>query len=61
MDGALAVAKRAEHGMSCGAMAYANFLASTWKADQEYAKSKGWIKSYMVMSNVHGCKGEPDL
>lgn len=44
-----------------GAMAYANFLASAWKADQEYAKSKGWIKSYMVMSNVHARKGEPDL
>ena len=44
-----------------GAMAYAKFLASEWKADQEFAKSKGWIKGYMVMSNVHPRKGEPDL
>jgi len=44
-----------------GALAYANFLATEWKADQEFAKSKGWIKSYMVMGNVYPRKGEPDL
>lgn len=44
-----------------GAMSYANFLATAWKADQEHAKSKGWIKSYMVMSNAYPRKGEPDL
>ena len=44
-----------------GALAYSNFLATEWKADQEFAKSKGWIKSYMVMSNVYPRKGEPDL
>lgn len=32
-----------------------------WRADQEFAKSKGWIKSYSVLSNVHPRKGEPDL
>ena len=31
-----------------GALAYANFLATEWKANQEFAKSKGWIKSYML-------------
>jgi hypothetical protein len=44
-----------------GALAYANFLASEWKADQEFAKSKGWIKGYMVLSNAFARKGEPDL
>ncbi len=44
-----------------GALAYANFLASDWRADQEFAKSKGWIKSYMVLGNSYPRKGEPDL
>ena len=44
-----------------GALAYANFLATEWKADQEFAKSKGWIKGYMVLSNAYSRKGEPDL
>lgn len=44
-----------------GALAYANFLATEWKADQEFAKSKGWIKGYMVLSNAYARKGEPDL
>ena len=44
-----------------GALDYANFLASEWKADQEFAKSKGWIKGYMVLSSAYARKGEPDL
>jgi hypothetical protein len=44
-----------------GGLAYANFLATEWKANQEFAKSKGWIKNYMVFSNNHPRKGEPDL
>jgi hypothetical protein len=44
-----------------GALSYANFLATEWKANQEFAKSKGWIKSYMVFGNNHRRKGEPDL
>lgn len=44
-----------------GALAYATFLASEWKADQEFAKSKGWIKGYLVLSNGYARKGEPDL
>lgn len=44
-----------------GALAYASFLATEWKADQEFAKSKGWIKGYMVFSNAYPRKGEPDL
>ena len=44
-----------------GGLAYAKFLATQWKADQEFAKSKGWIKSYMVLSNAYPRKGEPDM
>ena len=44
-----------------GALAYANYLATDWKADQEFAKSKGWIKGYMVLGNAYARKGEPDL
>lgn len=44
-----------------GGLSYANFLATEWKADQEFAKSKGWIKSYMILSNPYARKGEPDL
>jgi hypothetical protein len=44
-----------------GALTYSNFLATEWKADQEFAKSKGWIKAYMVLSNGYNRKGEPDL
>ncbi|MDH0865437.1 hypothetical protein [Mitsuaria sp. GD03876] len=44
-----------------GALSYAEFLAKDWKADQEFAKSRGWIKGYMVLGNVHPRKGEPDF
>jgi hypothetical protein len=44
-----------------GSLTYANFLATEWRADQEFAKSKGWIKSYMILSNAYARKGEPDL
>ena len=44
-----------------GGLAYAKFLASEWKADQEYAKSKGWIKGYKVLSNAYPRHGESDL
>jgi hypothetical protein len=44
-----------------GGLAYANFLASEWRDNQEFAKSKGWIKSYMILGNAYPRKGEPDL
>jgi hypothetical protein len=44
-----------------GALAYANFLANEWKADQDFAKSKGWIKGYMILGNAYARKGESDL
>lgn len=47
--------------MDGGDWKYANWLADQWRKNQEFAKSKGWIKDYMVMSNVHNREGEPDL
>ena len=44
-----------------GTLAYATFIAGEWRKDQEFAKSKGWIKSYMVLANNHARKGEPDV
>ena len=44
-----------------GSWKYANWLATEWRKSSEFAKSKGWIKDYMILSNVHGRKGEADL
>lgn len=44
-----------------GGLYYANHLADKWRASQEFAKSKGWIKDYKVLSNYHNRSGEPDL
>jgi hypothetical protein len=44
-----------------GDLKYAEFLAGEWKANQEFAKSKGWIKDYRVFANLYARDGEPDL
>lgn len=44
-----------------GDLKYANWLASEWKKNGEFAKSKDWLKDYMIFWNVHPRKGEPDL
>jgi hypothetical protein len=44
-----------------GGLEYANYLATTWKKNQEFAKSKGWITGYQVLANVNPRPGEPDL
>lgn len=51
----------AVHIKDGGAFAYANFLAGEWRENQEMAKSKGWIKSYKILSNPYSRQGEPDL
>ena len=40
---------------------YADFLAAGFRKESEYAKSKGWIKGYYILSNVNPRKDEPDL
>lgn len=44
-----------------GGVQYATFLADTWRKNNEFAKSKGWITDYHVYSNVNARPGEPDL
>ena len=40
---------------------YANWLAAEWRKNLEFSKSKGWIKGYKVLANVHNRSDEPDL
>jgi hypothetical protein len=40
---------------------YADFLVTDARKQNEYAKSKGWIKAYYVLSNNNNRKDEPDL
>jgi hypothetical protein len=40
---------------------YADFLAGQWRSTQEFAKGKGYIEDYFVLSNVNARDGEPDL
>jgi len=40
---------------------YADFLVSDSRKQNEYAKSKGWIKAYYILSNNNNRKDEPDL
>lgn len=44
-----------------GGYKYAQWLATEWKKNAEFAKSKGWIKDYMILSNEYPRSGEPDL
>jgi hypothetical protein len=44
-----------------GDLKYANWLADEWRKDADYAVSKGWLKGYKIMANVHARAGEPDL
>lgn len=44
-----------------GALKYTQFLATEWKENSEFAKSQGWIKDYMIFSNVYARANEPDL
>lgn len=44
-----------------GDLKYATWLATEWKKNAEFAKSKGWIKDYRIFENTHPRSGEPDL
>ena len=44
-----------------GGYKYAKWLATEWRKNLEFSKSKGWIKDYMVLANVHGRSDEADL
>lgn len=40
---------------------YADFLVSKARRSNEFAKSKGWIKAYYILSNNNPRKDEPDI
>jgi hypothetical protein len=40
---------------------YADFLVTDSRKQNEFAKSKGWIKAYYILSNNNARKDEPDL
>jgi len=40
---------------------YADYLAGQYRKQQEFSKSKGWIKDYFILSNLNKRAGEPDL
>jgi hypothetical protein len=40
---------------------YLDYLAGQWKRSQEFAKSKGYIRGYHVLTNSYARDGEPDL
>jgi len=44
-----------------GSWEYANWLATEWRENEEFAKSKGWTKDFMILGNAHPRDGEPDL
>ena len=44
-----------------GGYKYAKWLATEWRKMLEFSKSKGWIKDYMILSNVHARSDEADL
>lgn len=44
-----------------GDTAYTTWLATEWKKQEEFAKSKGWIKDYHVLANLYPRVGEPDI
>lgn len=42
-------------------MDYASFLSTKWKAQEDFAKSQGWITGYEILANPFKRAGEPDL
>jgi hypothetical protein len=40
---------------------YADHLAGAYRKTNDFARSKGWIKSYHILSNVNKRANEPDL
>lgn len=44
-----------------GGERYLDWVATEWKKQQEFAKSKGWIEDYQVLGNVYPRENEPDI
>lgn len=44
-----------------GDFKYAQWLATEWRQNVEFAKSKGWLKDAKILYNAYPRKGEPDI
>lgn len=40
---------------------YMDYLTKTWMANQEFAKSQGWLLEYHVLQSVNPRDGEPNI
>src|SRR3954453_20896615 len=40
---------------------YVDFLATQFRKENDFSKSKGWIKDYKILANQNAREGEPDL
>ena len=40
---------------------YMDYLTRTWMANQEFAKSQGWLLEYHVLQSVNPRDGEPNI
>ena len=40
---------------------YADWLASTWTSNQEFAKSQGWLLEYHILLSINAREGEPNM
>lgn len=44
-----------------GGLKLANDIANDWQKRQEFARSKGWIKSFMILQNPYPRENEPTI
>lgn len=40
---------------------YMDYIASTYRRSQDFARQQGWITGYRILQNVNRRAGEPDL
>lgn len=40
---------------------YADWLATTWTSNQEFAKSQGWLMEYHILLSINAREGEPNI
>lgn len=40
---------------------YIDYLAKTWSANQDYAKSQGWLLDYHILQSSNPRDGEPNI
>ena len=40
---------------------YMDYLTKTWMANQDYAKSQGWLLDYHILQSINPRDGEPNI